>query len=556
MEFVEDIIEDLAKSFVNQNVNEVMLTSINLGIAEGFCRNGDIEDGMALYKKIAIGNTKLTNIISPEFIQKNRDLAEQLFKNKKYTNALIQYKRILSLTDLTANEYLNIAICLIELEQKEAALTFLHKYEELESSKEVSYGTIGEILGLKLEMYPEAISYLEKYIQINPKNALAFNTLGHFYSTYYNDKCLDKQLACFLNANKLQPNHRTYINNIIFAYEKIGDARNIEKFYKKLLKLNPTHLDYYYYGCSLIKHGNLKDGYKYLEHRFFAPEVTLEYPKWLDMNKRLKSCSNLYDKTVLLFHEAGFGDSIMYIRFVEEFRKHVKKIILFMPEKLISLFENMELDIEIHPMTDDLTELEYDYNATLIDLPYLLSATVDSIPKPEGYIKVPQSKILAYKNKYLDTSKFKIGISYCANPKYKNATNRDIPLKTFYPLTKLKNIEIYSLQVSDAAEQIKHLPPNVKIIDLAKNFNNFEDAALAIKNLDLVIATDNVILNLAGALGVKTIALFNRFPEYRWFNTTGDDVGWYKSVKPFCAETFNGWDDLMEKVITNLQNIY
>lgn len=549
MEVARDIINDLAQNFSNPNVGEDLLEAINLGIAEGFCRNGDIEDGMALYKKVAVNNDELKKLISPEFIEKNRQLAQQFFKNKKYTNALIQYKRLLSFTDLTADEYLNLANCLIELGQEKAAVLFLHKYEELSADKKTAYGNIGEILGLKLKMYPEAISYIEKFLGLEPHNALAYNTLGHFYSEYYNDKYLKKQLECFLNANKFQPNNLTYIRNVIFACEKIGDVDTAEKFYQKLLKLNPTPLDYNYYGCFLINQGRLAEGYKYLEQRFFAPEVILEYPKWLDENKRLQSCENLSDNTVLLFHEGGYGDSIMYIRFIEHLKKCVKKIILFVPDKLIDLFKASGVDVDMYPMTEDLTKFDYDYNASLVDLPYIVSADIKSMPKPEGYLKASQAKITEYKEKYFNNSKLKIGISYCANPKYKNATKRDMPLKYFYPLARLENVELYSLQVKDAAEQIKHLPPEVKITDISKTFRDFEDAAAAMMNLDLVITIDNVILNLAGALGVKTFALFNRFPEYRWYKTNGNDVGWYKSVKPFCAKTFNGWEDLMTEVI-------
>ena len=71
--------------------------------------------------------------------------------------------------------------------------------------------------------------------------------------------------------------------------------------------------------------------------------------------------------------------------------------------------------------------------------------------------------------------------------------------------------------------------------------------------MDLVITTDNVILNLAGALGVKTFGLFNRFTEYRWFNLKGDDVVWYKSVKPYQAEYMDVWENVISKVISDIK---
>lgn len=538
----------------NSSVNEKLLNAIDLGIAEGFCRNGDIEDGMALFRQIEQASD--VEIITPEFIEKIRNLAEQLFLSQKFTNALIQYKRLLDLCELNAKEYLNLALCLVELDQNEAAVEFLQKYEVAETSKEAAYGTLGEIFGLRLKMYEHAISYLEKYIGINSKNPLAYNTLGHFYSVHYNDEFLDKQLECFLNANRLQPNDLMYIRNIIFVYEKIGDAENTDKFYKKLLKLNPTHLDYYYYGCFLIQQGDFIQGYKYFEHRFYATESAFEYPKWLDAQKRLTNCENLSDKTVLIFHDSGYGDTIMYVRFIEQLKLRVGKIIFFVPEKLIGLFKSSGVDVEMHSMTDDLSELEYDYNAALMDLPKLLATTVDTIPSPQGYLKVSQEKINAYKKANLkDSGKIKIGISYCSNPQFKNLTQRDIPLEAFYPLAKLENVEVYSFQVADPKDQMKNLPQDVKIIDLSSTFKDFEDTAAAMKNMDLIITTDNVILNLAGALGVKTIGLFNRMHDFRWFKLVGGDVGWYKSVKPYKSEKLNGWPELIGQVIKDLNFI-
>ena len=67
--------------------------------------------------------------------------------------------------------------------------------------------------------------------------------------------------------------------------------------------------------------------------------------------------------------------------------------------------------------------------------------------------------------------------------------------------------------------------------------------------MDLIITTDNVILNLAGALGVKTIALFNKETNYRWYKTEGENVGWYESVKPLQNEIQNDWNEVFSKLL-------
>ena len=102
--------------------------------------------------------------------------------------------------------------------------------------------------------------------------------------------------------------------------------------------------------------------------------------------------------------------------------------------------------------------------------------------------------------------------------------------------------------MGDSNKQLADLPKDVSIIDLGSHFKNFSDTANVISGLDLVITTDNVILNLAGALGKKTFGLFNTYPNFRWFSLDGDDVVWYKSVKPFQCRKENDWDSIMEEV--------
>ena len=116
----------------------------------------------------------------------------------------------------------------------------------------------------------------------------------------------------------------------------------------------------------------------------------------------------------------------------------------------------------------------------------------------------------------------------------------------------MKGIDFYSFQSDEYAKELSELSKDITIYDLGKEFKNFEDTACAMTCMDLIISTDNVVMNLAGALGIKTYCLFNVFSESRWYKTEGNDVGWYKSVKPFRAKTFNDWDNLMLEVKNQL----
>ena len=87
----------------------------------------------------------------------------------------------------------------------------------------------------------------------------------------------------------------------------------------------------------------------------------------------------------------------------------------------------------------------------------------------------------------------------------------------------------------------------MNIVNLAGTFVDFSDTAAALTNMDLVISSDNVILNLSGALGIKTFGLFNEQYEYRWFDLP-ESSGWYNSITPFVAKKQNDWAEVIERV--------
>lgn len=105
----------------------------------------------------------------------------------------------------------------------------------------------------------------------------------------------------------------------------------------------------------------------------------------------------------------------------------------------------------------------------------------------------------------------------------------------------IKNIDYYSFSLDNNSDE--------RVISLGKTFENFTDTACALKNMDIIISTDNVILNLAGALGVKTYGLFNKYPNFRWFKLNGDNVGWYESITPLQVEENNCWSDVLSELV-------
>ena len=378
--------------------------------------------------------------------------------------------------------------------------------------------------------FTSAIACYEKVLEVSPEIAPVYSILANLYSKLYGNKSIDKQIYYYHHLLELKPNSTLALHGLAFCYEKSGDNLQAQKYYEMLLAKNPTDIDYYNYGTFLIHKGDFINGHKYFARRFNINDVNLRYPVDVEGDKRWDFKTDLSDKTLLVHYEQGFGDTIMYSRFLPQLAKLANKVIFAVQNELFTLLDGAFANIEL--VTEG-TIPDYDYSMALLDAPYALGTTIETIPYAQGYL----GKDIAS----LRGKNFRIGLSYSGD-KSANYNGRDLPLDWFKPLVKeFESVEFYSLQKSGGSI-VNSIAP------LGGTFRDFLDTAEAVKSMDLVISTDNVILNLAGALGVKTIGLFNKETNFRWYKTQGEDVGWYKSVRPLQCRDFDDWDEVYIKL--------
>ena len=115
-------------------------------------------------------------------------------------------------------------------------------------------------------------------------------------------------------------------------------------------------------------------------------------------------------------------------------------------------------------------------------------------------------------------------------------------------------VSFCSLQV-DKKNDLAQTAQYGKIIDLSDNWKDFENTAITVESLDLIVSSDNGILNLAGALGKKTFRIFNSFTDYRWFDVKDDKPFGYKSVKYFQNKKYYDWTQTLEDVFSEVDKL-
>ena len=124
--------------------------------------------------------------------------------------------------------------------------------------------------------------------------------------------------------------------------------------------------------------------------------------------------------------------------------------------------------------------------------------------------------------------------------------NLNITIQTLGDLfSTLKGAEFYSLQLKIKETEFEG---DIHPVLLGGEFKDFSYTAAALKNLDYLVSSDNGVLHLAGALGVKTICLLNCDAEYRWMNEEGK-CSWYDSLTIFRQTWDKKWDNAVKAAV-------
>lgn len=442
------------------------------------------------------------------------------------------------------------------------------------------------MLKFNSKSFNEAVTFLEKAVAIKPI-AKYYRNLGQAYieaKDFYN------AIGCYKNAIKLEFNNYDAWFYLAFALNENEQIDDSIIAYQKAIELNPTAINAYrnlgniYYstknnpemavvcyekflendpenmhakgalGAAYLKTKRYEKGWEYFEARPNKKIVVLIralIPNNPIKTKPLWQGEDIKNKTIYVYYEGGFGDTIMFSRYLPLLKSKCKEV-LFRPQVgSIELFKENSLGVNVLDTCDSEEALNFDVHTTIMCLPYLLrSKSEKDIPLTEGYLKANPEKAQIYKNKYLNNDKFKIGIKWQGNVIYD--ITRCINIKHFQKIFDIPNTKFYSLQKDEGIEQLNRVD-NCELVDLGSTFNDFADTAAAIENLDLVICNDTSVAHLAAAMGKECWMLLPFIQDWRWTNDLSYCV-WYKSVKFFQQTAPQDWDEVFNRVCQELKN--
>ena len=487
--------------------------------------------------------------------QKNEKFnkAFTLHQSGKLTDARDLYKEILAgepqnheVWDLLGVLYMQVG----EYQNSENCIT-----RAIEIKPEVYYLENLALLYMKSEKYEQSAGIYEILVRNNCKYEYWFS-LG---MAYKNLSQWDDAKNAYLKAIELNPqSHESYFN-LAYLYFNDNEPYEAVKCYEKALKITPDDWESeYFLGLAYMQCKNYKDGLKCFEERLCRKSAIVSqektYPNLMKEKPLWTGRQDLSDKVLYTYYEAGFGDVLMFYRFMPELVSKCKKVIFKPQKELVPLFRENSYGAEIMEMFDFEKDVYFDYHLPFLSLPYVLGKSTEDmfVHHDDGYLKSNPEKVRKFKEKYFNNNKFKIGIKWQGNTYYDK--ERILKVEDFFRLFEIKNTQFYSCQTYEGSEKFSQITDKYNVINIAPDFENFSDTAGAIENMDLIICNDTSLAHLAGAMKKNCWVLLPHVYNWRWHNNLSK-CDWYDTIRLFRQPSNGDWDSVFGYVESELKRI-
>ena len=475
-------------------------------------------------------------------VQISINYAKNLHETGEFLKAADAYELILGKIPELTEVFLMIAEDALNKYQTEIALTLCRR---IDLNNPLSHGVLLKLSALfeSAKAYNEASKVNKIITTKKPKNAVSWRNLG---ATLNKARKFDEAEIAMRAAVKLAQNDpiaNAYLSSIL---REKGDYLNALYFAKKAIKLAPDYAPgHILLSELLLSNGKLKQGFKEYEWRLkidtiFAPVRAIDAPYWN---------GSKIDGTLLIVGEQGFGDVIQMCRYVALAAKKVNSVILMVHPPLVKLLQSLK---RVTVINFDLTSnFKIKAKISIGSLPHIFKTTKDNVPASVPYLFPTLNSKAFWKSIDIPLDSMNVGIGWRGNPEGAADRGRSMELNNFFRLSKIKNINFFSLQKDASDIEIEMWPTN-QLVNLGKLINNFDDTAAAIERLDLIITTDTALAHVAGSLGKPVWLLLKKYPSWRWIDGRLDSP-WYPTMSLFHQKKIDNWSQVIEIVSQKLK---
>jgi tetratricopeptide (TPR) repeat protein len=264
---------------------------------------------------------------------------------------------------------------------------------------------------------------------------------------------------------------------------------------------------------------------------------------------------DLAGRTVLLTHEAGYGDTLQFCRYVPLLTARGARIVLAVPLVLQRLLGARRWGIEVLPTNAEPSA--YDWHCPMMSLPSVFGTTLETIPAAIPYLTADPALVASWAARLPSGPGLRVGLVWAGQarpwlPGFASVDGRrSTGLAQFAPFGAVEGVRFVSLQAGAPTAEARDPSPGLALYDPMPEVADFADTAAIIANLDLVVSVDTSVSHLAGALG-KPVLLLDRYDNcWRWLSGRTDSP-WYPTLCIFRQTKIGEWAPVMQQAAAAL----
>jgi tetratricopeptide (TPR) repeat protein len=485
--------------------------------------------------------------IRPDYVEALNNRGGVLLTLKRLEGALVSFDKVLAIKPDYIEALNDRGLTLHGLNRLELALASFDKALAIKSDYLEALNNRGSVLQA-LNRFEEALASYDKALAIKPDYIEALNDRG---LSLMGLKRFEEALESFDKALSIRADYGEALNNRGGALQQLDRFEEALASFDKAPAIRPDFAQAWVNraNCALLM-GHFEKGWQSYEWRRKLPNsfkpLAYRQPEW-------SGKETIRGKTLLLYAEQGFGDTIQFCRYAALAQALGAEVVLSVQSGLVQLLKNSIPAVEV--ISSEALPPSFDYHAPLMSMPLAFQTNSNSIPAAVPYLRAGPEVVTRWRGR-IGKEGFRIGISWQGKKSSEADMGRSFPLHHFKRLSKFPNVRLISLQKNDGIEQLVELPTGMKVETLGDDFDegSFMDTAAVMENIDLIITSDTAVAHLAGALGRPTWVALQYVPDWRWQLRRADSP-WYPTMRLFRQPSQCDWPGVFSEIETQLVNL-
>ena len=492
-------------------------------------RAGRLADALAAYEDVlAVDPSHLAGLVNKGVALRQIGKAEE---------AMACYWKTLAVAPDNIETWCNAANALLDLKRIGEARAAIETALRKNAHKGEAWLTLGNVL-VEQKHLDAAESAFRHAIALAPDNVMARLRLAGLLEVRNPREALE----AFHILQEMVPNEASAHSGYGQALISLGRLAEAEPHLRRTLEIDPNHLDGRL-GLTrlLLLRGDLEAAWPAYEWRRKKSEG--RYPK---LPGAEWDGSDPAGKTILVYAEQGFGDTIQFARYLPMLAERGAKVVVVCQKSLVNMIGRVKGVSSAQAVWKPLPA--YDFWIPMLTLPWRMGTTSETIPADVPYMPVPT---LSQPLPAPVGTRLKVGIVWAGSSTHGHDQDRSAGLERMLPLTGTAGATFYSLQAGPRAADLRKFAHPALIADMSPALDDFAFTAGIIEQMDLVIAVDTSVAHLAGALGKPVWVLVPFSPDWRWLRDH-EDTPWYPTMLLFRQKETGNWDEVIERVQTAL----